>query len=229
MESCSRWSSSEQLNFIHGLHFLVCSLMYSFSHSTNLEVFIFWVLSYLCLVNAANCITVVVSVGLQQLPTLEHSPQRPHETQLSARIENQRAVVRSLETSRPLLPAGILFCSILPWPHSSPGTNQDKSWWTEANGNPQRGDETAPAPWPTGYNAWRCFCGLSRPQNLAQLSRVLKNECLARTFLGLHGTPDNTVIWIRAITESLLPGARVGCLLASLFENQFRRARDGDG
>lgn len=114
------------------------------------------------------------------------------------------------------------------WPHSSPGTNQDKLWWAEANGNPQGEDETAPAPWPTGYNAWRCFCGLSQPQNLAQLSRVLTNKCLARKFLDLHGTPDNTVIWIRAITEPLLPGARVGRLLACLSENQFRRARDGD-
>lgn len=57
---------------------------------------------------------VVVSVGLQQLPTLGHTPQCTHETQLSAQIENQRAVVRSLESSRPLLPAGILFCPILP-------------------------------------------------------------------------------------------------------------------
>ncbi|KAB0355955.1 hypothetical protein FD754_000111, partial [Muntiacus muntjak] len=43
-----------------------------------------------------------------------------------------------------------------------------------------------------GYNAWRCFCELSRPQNLAKLSWVLKNDCLARKFLYLHGTPDNT-------------------------------------
>lgn len=56
----------------------------------------------------------VVSVGLQQLPTLGHTPQCTHETQLSAQIENQRAVVRSLESSRPLLPAGILFCPTLP-------------------------------------------------------------------------------------------------------------------
>uniref|UniRef100_A0A8C6QDU3 Eosinophil peroxidase n=1 Tax=Nannospalax galili TaxID=1026970 RepID=A0A8C6QDU3_NANGA len=79
-----------------------------------------------------------------------------------------------------------------------------------------------------GYNAWRRFCGLSQPQNVAQLSRVLKNQNLARKFLNLYGTPDNIDIWIGAIAEPLLPGARVGPLLACLFENQFRRVRDGD-
>ncbi|KAK2111291.1 hypothetical protein P7K49_011037 [Saguinus oedipus] len=79
-----------------------------------------------------------------------------------------------------------------------------------------------------GYNAWRRFCGLSQPRNLAQLSQVLKNQDLARKFLNLYGTPDNIDIWIGAIAEPLLPGARVGPLLACLFENQFRRARAGD-
>ncbi|XP_045695279.1 LOW QUALITY PROTEIN: eosinophil peroxidase-like [Phyllostomus hastatus] len=79
-----------------------------------------------------------------------------------------------------------------------------------------------------GYNAWRRFCGLSQPRNLAQLSRVLRNQDLARKFLNVYGTPDNIDIWIGAIAEPLLPGARVGPLLACLFENQFRRARRGD-
>ncbi|XP_036925668.1 eosinophil peroxidase [Sturnira hondurensis] len=79
-----------------------------------------------------------------------------------------------------------------------------------------------------GYNAWRRFCGLSQPRNLAQLSRVLRNQDLARKFLNVYGTPANIDIWIGAIAEPLLPGARVGPLLACLFENQFRRARTGD-
>ncbi|XP_006889308.1 PREDICTED: eosinophil peroxidase [Elephantulus edwardii] len=79
-----------------------------------------------------------------------------------------------------------------------------------------------------GYNAWRRFCGLSQPRNLEQLSRVLKNRNLAQKFLNLYGTPENIDIWVGAIAEPLLPGARVGPLLACLFENQFRRARDGD-
>ncbi|XP_028938698.1 eosinophil peroxidase [Ornithorhynchus anatinus] len=79
-----------------------------------------------------------------------------------------------------------------------------------------------------GYNAWRRFCGLSQPRNLAQLSRVLRNRELARKFLALYGTPDNIDIWIGAIAEPLVRGGRVGPLLACLFENQFKRVRDGD-
>ncbi|KAI5944573.1 Eosinophil peroxidase [Manis javanica] len=79
-----------------------------------------------------------------------------------------------------------------------------------------------------GYNAWRRFCRLSQPRNLTQLSQVLQNQDLARKFLNLYGTPDNIDIWIGAIAEPLLPEARVGPLLACLFENQFRRARNGD-
>ncbi|XP_027726335.1 eosinophil peroxidase [Vombatus ursinus] len=79
-----------------------------------------------------------------------------------------------------------------------------------------------------GYNAWRRFCGLSQPRTLSQLARVLKNTSLARKFMRLYGTPDNIDIWVGAVAEPLLPGARVGPLLACLSENQFRRARDGD-
>ncbi|KAM9001009.1 eosinophil peroxidase isoform X1 [Sarcophilus harrisii] len=79
-----------------------------------------------------------------------------------------------------------------------------------------------------GYNAWRRFCGLSQPQNLAQLAAVLNNTNLATKFMRLYGTPDNIDIWIGAVAEPLLPGGRVGPLLACIFENQFRRARDGD-
>ncbi|VFV38905.1 eosinophil peroxidase-like [Lynx pardinus] len=75
-----------------------------------------------------------------------------------------------------------------------------------------------------GHNAQRRFCGLSQPRNLAQLSQVLQNPDLARKLLNLNGTPDNTDVWIGAIAEPLSPGAQVGPLLVSLFENQFTRA-----
>ncbi|KAF5916005.1 hypothetical protein HPG69_003078, partial [Diceros bicornis minor] len=51
-------------------------------------------------------------------------------------------------------------------------------------------------PWPPTR-----FCGLSQPPNLAQLSRVLKNQDLARKFVNLYGTPDNTDIWFGAIAD----------------------------
>ncbi|CAJ0926030.1 unnamed protein product [Ranitomeya imitator] len=79
-----------------------------------------------------------------------------------------------------------------------------------------------------GYNAWRRFCGLSEPSNVAELAQVLRNRPLAEQFMSLYGTPRNIDIWIGAVAEPLLPNARVGELLACLIGNQFRRTRDGD-
>ncbi|XP_073526847.1 eosinophil peroxidase-like [Phyllobates terribilis] len=79
-----------------------------------------------------------------------------------------------------------------------------------------------------GYNAWRRFCGLSQPSNVAELAQVLRNRPLAEQFMSLYGTPRNIDIWIGAVAEPLLPNARVGELLACLIGNQFRRTRDGD-
>ncbi|KAM4048664.1 eosinophil peroxidase-like [Anomaloglossus baeobatrachus] len=79
-----------------------------------------------------------------------------------------------------------------------------------------------------GYNAWRRFCGLSQPSNVAQLAQVLRNRPLAEKFMSLYGTPNNIDIWIGAVAEPLLPNARVGELLSCLIGNQFRRTRDGD-
>ncbi|KAM3933658.1 eosinophil peroxidase-like [Leptodactylus fuscus] len=79
-----------------------------------------------------------------------------------------------------------------------------------------------------GYNAWRRFCGLSEPQNTAELAQVLRNRPLAEKFMSLYGTPKNIDIWMGAVAEPLLPNARVGELLACLIGDQFRRTRDGD-
>ncbi|XP_054988205.1 eosinophil peroxidase-like [Sorex araneus] len=79
-----------------------------------------------------------------------------------------------------------------------------------------------------GYNAWRRFCGLSQPRTLAQLSLGLKNPVLAKQFLELYGTANNIDLWIGAVAEPVLPGARVGPLLACLLEKQFHRIRSGD-
>uniref|UniRef100_A0A8C3HS07 Myeloperoxidase n=1 Tax=Chrysemys picta bellii TaxID=8478 RepID=A0A8C3HS07_CHRPI len=79
-----------------------------------------------------------------------------------------------------------------------------------------------------GYNAWRQFCGLSQPRNLAELSEVLRNPELARKFMDLYGTPDNIDIWIGAMAEPFVPNGRVGPLLACIIGSQFRKLRDGD-
>nr|XP_056720951.1 myeloperoxidase-like [Euleptes europaea] len=79
-----------------------------------------------------------------------------------------------------------------------------------------------------GYNAWRRFCGLSEPHDVAELAVVLRNTKLAEKFIGLYGTPDNIDIWIGALAEPFVPNGRVGPLLACLIGKQFRNMRDGD-
>uniref|UniRef100_F6YN88 Lactoperoxidase n=1 Tax=Monodelphis domestica TaxID=13616 RepID=F6YN88_MONDO len=80
-----------------------------------------------------------------------------------------------------------------------------------------------------GYNSWRGFCGLSQPKTVEELSAVLgNNRELAQKFMDLYGTPDNFDLWIAAIAEPLVPGGRVGPLLACLLGKQFKKIRDGD-
>ncbi|XP_041075162.1 eosinophil peroxidase [Polyodon spathula] len=79
-----------------------------------------------------------------------------------------------------------------------------------------------------GYNAWRRLCGLSAPRNVSELGSVLSSPSLAEKLSALYGTPENIDVWIGAISEPLLRGARVGALLACLLGRQFRELRDGD-
>lgn len=79
-----------------------------------------------------------------------------------------------------------------------------------------------------GYNAWRRFCGLSQPRNLAELSRVMNNNDLARRLLELYGTPDNIDVWMAGVAEPFVRGGRVGPLFSCLIATQFQRLRQGD-
>ncbi|XP_012664219.1 lactoperoxidase isoform X1 [Otolemur garnettii] len=79
-----------------------------------------------------------------------------------------------------------------------------------------------------GYNSWRRFCGLSRPQTLEEMTAVLKNKGLAKKLLDLYRSPDNIDIWIGATAEPLVKRGRVGPLLACLLGKQFQQIRDGD-
>ncbi|NXC35844.1 PERM Myeloperoxidase, partial [Campylorhamphus procurvoides] len=90
------------------------------------------------------------------------------------------------------------------------------------------GSCSAAAPALAGYNAWRGFCGLSQPQTLEEFSEVLGNPKLAEKFLEVYGTADNIDVWIGAVAEPLVPGGRVGPLLACILGTQFRNLRDGD-
>ncbi|XP_058858477.1 eosinophil peroxidase [Acipenser ruthenus] len=79
-----------------------------------------------------------------------------------------------------------------------------------------------------GYNAWRRLCGLSAPRDVSELGSVLSSPSLAEKLSALYGTPENIDVWIGAISEPLLGGARVGALLACLLGRQFKALRDGD-
>ncbi|XP_063053961.1 thyroid peroxidase [Engraulis encrasicolus] len=79
-----------------------------------------------------------------------------------------------------------------------------------------------------GYGAWRRICGLSEPSSEAELASIMGNPTLAQKLLALYGTPQNIDVWVGAIAEPLLPGGRVGTLLACLLAKQFRDLRDGD-
>ncbi|KAL2079752.1 hypothetical protein ACEWY4_025496 [Coilia grayii] len=79
-----------------------------------------------------------------------------------------------------------------------------------------------------GYNAWRRFCGLSAPQNEAQLAQAWNNTDLARRILELYGSPDNIDVWLGGVAEPFVRGGRVGPLFSCLIATQFQRIRNGD-
>ncbi|KAM7392966.1 hypothetical protein PAMA_007876 [Pampus argenteus] len=79
-----------------------------------------------------------------------------------------------------------------------------------------------------GYNAWRRFCGLSQPRNVAELGAVLNNTDLARRLLQLYRTPANIDVWMGGVAEPFVRGGRVGPLLSCLIANQFQMIRQGD-
>ncbi|XP_068429738.1 eosinophil peroxidase-like [Clinocottus analis] len=79
-----------------------------------------------------------------------------------------------------------------------------------------------------GYNQWRKFCGLSQPQNQAELAIVLRNKALAKKLLDLYRTPDNIDAWMGGLSEPFVRGGRTGPLFACLITTQFQRTRMGD-
>ncbi|XP_077478823.1 eosinophil peroxidase [Stigmatopora argus] len=79
-----------------------------------------------------------------------------------------------------------------------------------------------------GYNAWRKFCNLSEPTNVAELAQVLNNRGLARRLLQLYGTPANIDVWLGGVAEPFVRGGRVGPLFACLIGTQFQKIRQGD-
>ncbi|XP_035291532.1 eosinophil peroxidase-like [Anguilla anguilla] len=79
-----------------------------------------------------------------------------------------------------------------------------------------------------GYNAWRGFCGLSRPQNEEELAQVMNNTVMARKLIELYGTPENIDVWMGGVAEPFVHGGRVGPLFACIIATQFQKIRQGD-
>ncbi|XP_031426881.1 eosinophil peroxidase-like [Clupea harengus] len=79
-----------------------------------------------------------------------------------------------------------------------------------------------------GYNSWRGFCGLSKPQTEEELSVVMNNRELAHELMELYGTVDNIDVWLGGVAEPFVNGGRVGPLFACIIARQFQRIRQGD-
>ncbi|XP_043943009.1 myeloperoxidase-like [Protopterus annectens] len=79
-----------------------------------------------------------------------------------------------------------------------------------------------------GYNDWRKFCGLSQPQNVAELSAVLHNAEVAQKLIDVYGSPNNIDVWLGGILEPPSDDGRVGPLFSSIIGKQFQNLRDGD-
>ena len=81
---------------------------------------------------------------------------------------------------------------------------------------------------PSGYNAWREFCGLPRLETRADLRSAITNASIAGRIMDLYGHPDNIDVWLGGLAETFLPQARTGPLFACLIGKQMKALRDGD-
>uniref|UniRef100_A0A8C6R058 Thyroid peroxidase n=1 Tax=Nannospalax galili TaxID=1026970 RepID=A0A8C6R058_NANGA len=79
-----------------------------------------------------------------------------------------------------------------------------------------------------GYNEWREFCGLSRLETLAELSRAITNKSMVNKIMDLYKHPDNIDVWLGGLVENFLPRARTGALFACIIGKQMKALRDGD-
>nr|XP_048295540.1 thyroid peroxidase [Myodes glareolus] len=79
-----------------------------------------------------------------------------------------------------------------------------------------------------GYNEWREFCGLSRLETPAELSRAITNQTVVNKIMELYKHADNIDVWMGGLTETFLLGARTGPLFACIIGKQMKALRDGD-
>jgi hypothetical protein len=75
------------------------------------------------------------------------------------------------------------------------------------------------------YNATRVAFGLPAVQSFADIT---SDPDLQKALAGEYGTVDNIDLWVGCLAEDHLPGASIGPLLTTIFQDQFTRLRDGD-
>ncbi|KAK8739717.1 hypothetical protein OTU49_003162 [Cherax quadricarinatus] len=79
-----------------------------------------------------------------------------------------------------------------------------------------------------GYTEWRRACNLSVPDSFDQLRSHISSVNIRNKLKQLYGHPGNVDVWVGALLEDPVEGARVGPTFLCLLVDQFRRLRDGD-
>ncbi|XP_067938237.1 peroxidasin homolog isoform X2 [Watersipora subatra] len=90
--------------------------------------------------------------------------------------------------------------------------------------NIQRGrDHALPS-----YTEWRKKCGLSDASEFDELANEIPDVKLRMKLEQIYGHPGNIDLFVGAMVEKLLPGARIGPTFTCILAEQFKRLRDGD-
>lgn len=79
-----------------------------------------------------------------------------------------------------------------------------------------------------GYNEYRKYCGLTKVTNFEELSNEITESDIRSHLQALYSHPDNIDLFVGGISETPLPGSKVGPTFQCLIVDQFKRTRAGD-
>lgn len=79
-----------------------------------------------------------------------------------------------------------------------------------------------------GYTAFRKFCNLSVPDTFDELATDIPDANLRHKLRSLYGHPGNVDLFVGALSEKVLPDAKIGPTFVCIIAEQFKRLRDGD-
>ncbi|XP_021379773.1 peroxidasin homolog isoform X1 [Mizuhopecten yessoensis] len=78
------------------------------------------------------------------------------------------------------------------------------------------------------YNAYRELCGMSRAASFADFQSEITSSDIRDKLQALYGHPDNIDLFVGGMSETPLPGAKVGPTFMCILVDQFKRIREGD-